>query len=231
MNTHNVLRKLINKFGWDLIRHRNYIETINLFNFDLVIDVGANEGQFVEQLRYYDYKGSIISYEPCSVPFKKLLNQQKFDKKWHVINKALGEIKSKEEINAYSDTRYSSFFKLHAVALEHTTEIVDVVALDDEFKENGSLFAPHKNIFLKIDTQGFEKNVLLGAEDALNKITGVLLECSLTPIYENQWVIEDAISFMRERGFSPWLMKRGFMKGAREMEVDCIFYKDDVDKT
>jgi hypothetical protein len=69
-------------------------------------------------------------------------------------------------------------------------------------------------------------SLVLGAGESLKRCVGVQLECSLSPLYEKQWTIEAAISFMRKAGFAPWAMKRGFIKDRREFELDMIFFRE-----
>ena len=46
---------------------------------DYVLDVGANEGQFIQNLRYYGYKYDVLSFEPSLKAHKKLLENLAFN--------------------------------------------------------------------------------------------------------------------------------------------------------
>ena len=112
--------------------------------------------------------------------------------------------------------------------MDYTERAVPVATLDAEFRENRAWLDKFTRRFLKIDTQGFEKSVLLGAEQSLGEIAGVMMECSLTPIYDGQWPLEEAFAHMRARGFTPWAIRRGFAEDHREYEMDVVFFREDV---
>ena len=62
------------------------------FNIDLVIDIGANEGQFANELRAGGYSGRIVSFEPLSSAHSRLLQVSSGDTAWHVHPRcALGD--------------------------------------------------------------------------------------------------------------------------------------------
>ena len=56
---------------------------------------------------------------------------------------------------------------------------------------------------LKIDTQGYERPILDGATRLLPQFTGIQLELSLTPIYQNQPPVEEMIAYLRAKGSHP----------------------------
>ena len=72
MNTiTRLIRRLINKFNLDItkypstdLRRRNKL--LNHFKIDLILDVGANSGQYAQESFNNKFKGKIISFEPFS---------------------------------------------------------------------------------------------------------------------------------------------------------------------
>ena len=73
------IKRLINFTGFDLHRLSptsnptfQLLKALNRFDVDLVLDVGANVGQFASELRLVGYKGSFVSFEPLSVAHKTL---------------------------------------------------------------------------------------------------------------------------------------------------------------
>ena len=171
------LRKLglsIEKYpNGDLLRRMSLLRNNKI---DMIFDVGANEGQYVKIMRRLGYKGEIISFEPLSASFKKLELNANRDKNWHVKNHALGDENITRTINiAGNSGQSSSFFnmtKTHIDARNKSsyvgTEEVMIKTIDAIFPEiyNGN------NLFIKIDTQGYEKQVIIGAEHSLEKIKG-----------------------------------------------------------
>ncbi len=229
MKQYNKLRRFLNRFGWDFCRYRKFLELLELYQIDLVIDVGANVGQFAQELRYFGYKKRILSYEPCEAPFKILKQRAEKDPAWECENKALGDETGTRDIKVYNDSRFASFRRIDSsYNMNYKNETVRVSTLDDEFKQNTGNFQALSHIFIKIDTQGFERQVLEGAVHNLQRICGVLIECSLTPLYSGQWYIEEAFQFMRSHGYAPWALRRGFMRNNREMELDVIFFRENA---
>lgn len=85
-----------------------------------------------------------------------------------------------------------------------------------------------KSILLKIDTQGYEMQVLLGAEHLLERVVGLQLELSLVPLYAGQALYRDIIDWLAERDFSLWSVIPGFTDPAsgRMLQMDGVFFKD-----
>jgi hypothetical protein len=64
---------------------------------------------------------------------------------------------------------------------------------------------------LKIDVQGFEKNVLAGAEASLQKIKILQLEMSLVPLYQNEWLFNEVLEYFAQKGFQLYSLENGFL--------------------
>jgi FkbM family methyltransferase len=172
---------------------------------DMVLDVGANDGQFASGLRSMGYRGRIVSFEPISAVFAQLSARAAGDSGWDVRQLALGATPGQEHINVSRNSVYSSMLPLTRLATEFDpwatvvrSEAVTVVRLDDIFSE----FVGGR-VFLKVDTQGFEQAVLEGASQALTSIQGVLLELPVEHLYADVWSLEEALTFMRQSGFVP----------------------------
>ena len=86
---------------------------------------------------------------------------------------------------------------------------------------------PGDRLFLKIDTQGYEKNVMGGACASLNRILGVQMELSLVPLYEGEALLGEMIGFMSERGYSLMSLEPGsVIKDKGQMiQVEGIFFR------
>ena len=85
-----------------------------------------------------------------------------------------------------------------------------------------------ENILLKIDTQGFEWQVLDGAEETLSKCQGVLCELSLVPLYEGQRLWLEVIERLNSMGFTLWGVQSGGFtddQNGRTLQIDAIFFR------
>jgi len=173
---------------------------------DLVIDVGANAGQFGREIRRAGYAGRIVSIEPLASPFQRLARMTAPDELWTVIQSAVGPQAGSATMHVAANAGASSsllpMLDLHTRAAPEaqyvSDERVDVAALDD-------LAHPHmrdaSSVFLKIDVQGFELQVLAGGSATLARSSLVQLEMSLLRLYETAPTCRDLINFMDEHGF------------------------------
>ena len=84
-----------------------------------------------------------------------------------------------------------------------------------------------KTLFLKIDTQGYEFQVLKGAEKILKKFEGILVEVSLIELYEGQKNWLEIVEFIQSHGFKLWSVDRGFSnkKNGQTLQLDLCFFK------
>ena len=141
------------------------------FGITKILDVGANTGQYAQELRKIKFEGEIISFEPISSVFEILKNNLKNDPKCTVKNFALGDKNETKTINIAKNFASSSFFTRTKYFEEIATqteyvseEKVEIKVLDRLFD---SLCKPEDVVFLKLDTQGYEKNILNGATATL----------------------------------------------------------------
>ena len=171
-------------------------------NFTGVIHVGGHVG---EELKEYHLKGinSLVVFEPLPQTFDKLSEESS---KYHfesiqLINKAVGaENKQVEMYVSPQNTECSSILKPQKVLVNYpeiefsTKQIVDMVTLDSVIPEN------HNFNFLNIDVQGYELEVLKGAEKTLQNVDYVLTEVNVVNLYENNALVTDMDSFLQEHG-------------------------------
>jgi FkbM family methyltransferase len=200
-------------------------------NVDLVVDVGANVGQYSENLRKEGYAGWIVSFEPTAAAYEALATRAGGDGRWKTLNMAVGETEGVVEINVSESSVFSSILPQSSAATTFDSraavirvESVRVARLDDVFAELPQGKAP----FLKIDTQGYERQVLLGASKCLSRFVGVETELPIIHLYEGTWRFHEAVAFMNERGFEiSNLIAVNYDRAdpVSLVEVECIFYK------
>lgn len=195
---------------------------------ELLIDVGANYGQFGKKIRELGYQGRIISFEPTLAAFKKLTEASLGDPKWEVHKFALGPRRGKATINTGSNDSMSSF-KTQTSAVEGTyyhlddlaKEEVDVIPLDDLLDKIAG-----QNSFLKLDTQSYEQEIISSGPKVTQILSGIVMELPIVHLYENTWTFDEAIKYMRDRGFILAQMKHeSYHQFDRQslVEVNAIF--------
>lgn len=192
-------KKIAKQFGYELIRsHKNHLTIdghltalFDLLGINCVIDVGANVGQYAKGLRANGYKGHIISFEPAKSTYQTLLEQSKNDPLWKVYPYALGREASEKTFHVTQDSSMASFHKINDYAQERYrhhvksahAETVQIKTLDSFWDEIAPKI-PNPNVFLKLDTQGYDLEVLGGSTQSLEKISALQSEISLVAIYD-----------------------------------------------
>jgi len=208
------------------------LKALNRFEIDLVLDVGANVGQFASELRSVGYKGNLVSFEPLSAAHQALSKAASRDPKWHVHPcGAIGDHDGEIVINIAGNSVSSSVLPMmesHASAAEDSAYVgVERVPLRRLDSVAPDYLAKSRCPFLKIDTQGFEWQVLDGAREILPQMRGVLCELSLVPLYEGQHLWEEIIGRLIQAGFTLWALQQGFIdsRNGRTLQMDGIFFR------
>ena len=209
------------------------ISSLRKFKIDLVLDVGANTGQFASEIRRGGYAGKIVSFEPLTQAHAELQQTSEVDPMWDVYPRcALGDHEGEETINIAGNSQSSSILPMletHRSAAPESAyqgrENVPIKMLDDVV---GQYLKNARAPFLKIDTQGFEWQVLDGARETLPHIKGILVELSLVPLYEGQHLWREIIDRLETEGFVLWGFKPGFTDQAtgQSLQVDGMFFRN-----
>lgn len=209
-----------------------FMPALQTFGIDLILDVGANEGQFCESLRESGYTGRMVSFEPLSSAYENLLIASSRDSNWLVhprcaVGDSIGEI----EINISANSVSSSVLPMldsHIQAAPNSHYIgkdkCPLITLDSVLS---TYFDASKSTLLKIDTQGYEWQVLDGAREIMPKIHGVLIEMSLIPLYEGQKLWLDIIERLESEGFTLWSIQPAFVdpQNSRTLQLDGLFFR------
>jgi hypothetical protein len=106
------------------------------------------------------------------------------------------------------------------------TEEVPVVTLADLIAQYAG--SSDAGVFVKLDVQGHERDVLAGAGEHLDTIGGIQLELSLVELYAGQALMPAQVEFLAGHGLSLWSLDRGFMDGktGRLLQCDGTFVRE-----
>jgi FkbM family methyltransferase len=227
---HVRLARAARRYGLDVresSKHPNLVDFINDRRIDVVLDVGANSGQFGQKLRGFGYRGTIVSYEPVSSAFKHLEEIAKSDDKWTAHNFAIGAECGELKINISANSKFNSALSLrdnaqdfHGGVVSDRVESVPVWTLDHDAT------GCKGNILVKIDTQGFERQVIEGGRKTVARAKGVLMEVPIIALYNNSWRLSEAIEYMDSIGFVPTQIdpvNYHPMDRQALVEIDCLF--------
>ncbi len=103
------------------------------------------------------------------------------------------------------------------------TETIEVSRLDDVAAD---VLGEARTPFLKIDTQGFERAVLEGAETTVPRLVGLQLELSFVTLYEGGMLADEAISWAYDHGFVLVGLDQGFTDpGGAVLQADGVFLR------
>lgn len=200
---------------------------------DVILDVGANDGGIARQWRRFGFQGDIESFEPGSQAFARLAADAARDPKWNAHRLGLGDRAGKLTLHVAANAGASSsvlpMLPAHEAAapeaLYVSEETVKVTRLDEWF--NGRT-ASWERVALKVDTQGFERQVLEGAGRLLHEnVVSIQLELSLVPLYEGSWLWDEAAAWLAVRDFRLLGVAPGFSDPAtgRLLQFDGVFIR------
>jgi FkbM family methyltransferase len=188
-----VLEERQRRLGW--LRKRN-IRTI--------IDVGANTGQFSQFISTLLPDVRIFAFEPLPDCFEQLERSFRGREGFRAFNLAIGN--QSGTVMAYRNdyTPSSSLLpmaELHKSSFPHTRNGTPHAVTVERLDTVLAGMAMESPILLKLDVQGFEREVLLGAVQTLRQADVVLTELSVECLYENQPLFGDIYAMLVAEGF------------------------------
>lgn len=199
---------------------------------DLVLDVGANTGQYARSLRALGYRGRIVSFEPLARAHSALARAAARDPDWEVAPRmALGAGRGELVLNVSENLVSSSPRPVAAITLEAAPaareigrESVPVERLD---AAAGAYLKDGARTLLKLDVQGYEDAVLDGAGRLLDRLAGIQLELSLVALYEGQplaWSLHQRLAGL---GFEAFAFLPGFTdpRSGRMLQMDGVYFR------
>jgi FkbM family methyltransferase len=194
-----------------------------------VLDVGAGTGQYAAGLRAAGYKRRIVSFEPLMTAFAELEARVAEDEGWELHRVALGDNDEVAVLNVASNLASSSLLQMRA---EHHAGAPDVTMTGTETTPVARLDTFDLKIeppaMLKLDVQGYEDRVLVGAENTLRHVALIECELSLDQLYEGQPTFRQMIDLLGDRGFQIIDLDPFFYDktDGRVLSVDAMFRRE-----
>ncbi len=204
-----LIRKIFNSFGYEIVKTKNLAEDFSIgqwitkLNINTIIDVGSNEGQFINSIEGILPNRKIIAFEPIESVYKKLVANTKA---FNIVayNFGLSDINATAEINISKNLVSSSLLNmedLHKKAYPESEyinkEVIQLKRLDDVINP-AELTG---RILLKIDVQGYENKVIAGGNQTIKSVDIIIIEFSYQPIYEGQWLFNEMYTYFVSNGF------------------------------
>jgi FkbM family methyltransferase len=176
---------------------------------DVVLDVGANHGQFAAGLRAAGYAGRVVSFEPQPEAFAALQRRAAADPAWECHPFALGDVEELHPMHVSGFSESSSLLpigKAH-VDLMPSTRVVGCLSVSvkrlDQVADRLGLAG--RRFVLKLDVQGYESAVLRGAGEWLGQADAAVVELNFAPLFDGQsayYEVMDALETAGLRFFS-----------------------------
>ena len=233
-----IFKSALHTLGFDVVRYNLHhsgdvlLQTIyRQFGIRTVIDVGANEGQYIAKIIQQGFGGKVYSFEPIPSVFEKLKKNSASYPNWTAINLGIGSKEEELLINVSENFESSSILNVgensvHANPATKTThqEKIKVITLDS-FLAGGVV--PDKPMLLKLDVQGFEMEALQGALGSLQDFSVLQVELSFIPVYQGAPSYHDVTTFLEGRGFEIFTLLPAFIddKTGRMLQADGVFVR------
>lgn len=186
-------------------------------DIDIFFDVGAHKGETVNFILKSFNVNKIFAFEPLAnnlIKLKKNTNKKKLkNKNIEYLNFALGEKKETKfikEMNESSSSTFnhinqeSKYFKRKNLLLNFSNKksfyLKKKVSIE-KAKDIVIKYQINKIDFLKIDTEGYELNVLKGFEEKLFNVKIILFEHHYDLMIKKNYTFSDINNFLNKNGF------------------------------
>jgi len=207
--------------GWDPFRDMRRLATHP--HRPVIFDVGANVGQSIDLFRRHFDHPIIHAFEPSPSTFRELQRQTVDIPDLHLNNCALG---SRSEIKLFAENTYSELSSLLEPTADRGWEVekryqVEVQTLDEYCAKRS---VTHIDM-LKLDTQGFDLEVIKGGSEllALQRIQLLFIEIIFSDMYEGLPRPDEIYSFLTEQGFSLVSFYTFYHEHGRADWADALF--------
>jgi FkbM family methyltransferase len=235
----SIIHRALRAGGCDLLRYSpqifynlRRIAMIQRLAPACILDVGANGGLYRWEVRKDGYAGRIISFEPTTAAFRQLQRTCAAYRDWSCFQYAIGDFDGEIEIHISANSSFSS--SILPMADRHlavapgsgycATEMVPMRRLDSLA---GELATGEGKLWLKVDVQGYEKQVLDGAPSFLRRAAAVEIELSLAPLYEGEALFPEMCNRLWADGFHLGTLGTGLtdLATGEVLTVDAVFIR------
>jgi len=233
------VRSALHRAGFDLVRSLDAsdllvrrVDLIRQHRVSVLFDIGANAGQYATTMRALGYQGRIVSFEPATEAFQLLARAAAHDPAWTAVNLGLGDIDGEATLHLSGNSQSSSLLEMlpeHLAAAPESAYVGhEPVTLTTLAAAVDRYTMPEDRLFVKIDTQGSERQVLGGGASRLDRILGFQIELSMVPLYEGQPLFEDLVRELRSLGYVPMSLEPDFFQPqtGQLLQADGVFFRN-----
>jgi len=231
-----LINKILSKFNAALIKTMPHAEFklkqkwYQSFNFKYIIDVGANAGQFAISVTKAFPDATVYAFEPLPETFNDLNNLFKDNHKVLPINKGIGDKNTKEKFYINNFSPVSSLLEMtnkHKMLFPQSKNTQTLINVEIETLDTFFLDKTIEKALLKIDVQGYEDKVLMGANETLKKVDLIIVETSFKVLYKQQALFDDIYQILKQKDFIFYGVFNELVAGDIDepIQIDAIFIK------
>ena len=230
------VQQFFSLFGYIIEKKEKFIKNdpnnwLQKLEIKTVLDIGANNGQFISYIRKFLPFAVIHSFEPINSCFNSL--QLLSMKGLTLYNYGLSDVEGETEINISKNLVSSSIFGANDIltdtypdAMFIGRETIKLIPLDKILKEVSLEY----NVLIKIDVQGYEEKVIKGGIETIKKASAVLIEVSFRQLYSSQWLFDDVYRSLVDLGFVFNGLLEQFENKESQLPIyaDALFVRNEV---
>lgn len=207
---------------------------IAALDINVVVDVGANIGQFGKRLRQF-YAGDIYSFEPAEQAYSELAIIAQDDPKWQVYQLALGRQDAEHVLNIAEYSQFNSLLSRNAFSEQRFGQLSAPAATENVVLRNAETClkqlinnVEQSRILLKMDTQGYDLEVFTGLGSLLDRVVALQSEVSVMPIYQSMPHWTDSVTVYEQAGFGVVGMFPVNRERWQVIEFDCLMIRTEL---
>lgn len=194
------------------------------------VDAGAHHGLYAESVMHIEPALQILCFEPAPEAYAALSGRFAGSRRVQCMEQALGATNGTVVLHVSGIDQANSVKKItsvHTTAWKESERVgeheVRMGRLDDHLRN----LPDNARVFLKIDVQGAEKDVLLGCTAQLAKIQVVFVELSLVPLYEGSALVPEMVTLLDQMGFDLFgvVERIGAPGDWHPVQLDCVFVR------
>jgi len=199
----------------------------------VLLDVGAHHGWFFHCWQDWCPDARVIAFEPFPESYRVMAGLYGKDPRVNLVQAGVGSAPGQMELQVLNESLVSNSFlspretAWDEIGYRHgavTTTMVPVTTIDETFEREGL----DRAYLAKIDVQGFEIEVLKGAERSLDRIDHIFVESGIQQLYEGAPRFSDVFEFLTARGFHLMAMRSWHRGNHVLVESDMLFRRNEL---
>lgn len=195
---------------------------------EVIVDVGANVGDWSDSILSISSPTKLVAVEPHPAAFAQLRSRLRDFKNAACIQVAVGSQSGDAVLNCTSASNCSSLLVPLETALIHYGKEMDVQSqvsvqlctLDSITEDLGDIS------LLKMDVQGYEREVLAGAKNTLSRTRMILIEVNFQTHYKNDSLFAELDQLLSLHGFHLANIAGAFVSEDRALWSDALYCRD-----